>query len=175
MTNTGWVITVTYTLLSLIGITIGLIVFRSTRVGFRVRTPRRATLERRESIWGFIVLAFLVVVLAGTIFQVPYKDANAADAKQTVRVTGRQFAWTVDPPRIRAHVLTQFVTRTVDVNHSVGIYDPDGRLIKQVGILPGTTQKFTITFDKPGTYQILCLEFCGLDHHLMANNLVVTP
>lgn len=174
MTDTAWVITITYTLLSIIGITIGLIVFRSTRVGFRVRTPRRATLERRESIWGFIVLAFLVVLLAGTIFQVPYKDANAANAKQVLRVTGRQFAWTVDPPRIRAGELTQVEVRALDVNHGLGIYDTDDRLIKQVNVLPGRLQKFTITFDKPGTYRLLCLEFCGLDHHLMANNLVVT-
>ena len=174
MTDTAWVITVVYTLLSVIGIAIGLIVFRSTRVGFRVRTPRRATLERRESIWGLIVIAFLVVLLAGTIFQIPYKDESAANAPQKLSIVGRQFAWTVDPPRVRAGVLTQVVARAVDVNHAVGIYDPDDRLIKQVNVLPGVQQKFTITFDKPGTYRLLCLEFCGLDHHLMANDLVVT-
>ena len=173
MSNTAWTITISYTLLSIIGVMVGLIVFRSTRVGFHVRSAKRPVLERRETVWGLMVLTFLVVVLGGTIFQTPYNDSDAK-ARQTVHVTGRQFAWTIDPPKIKAGVPTRFVVRTVDVNHAVGIYDADFNLLKQVNVLPGTTQELTITFKKPGTYQLLCLEFCGLDHHLMRNNLTVT-
>ena len=174
MTSTGWVITVSYTLLSIIGVTIGLIVFRSTRVGFHVRTPRRSALERRETLWGFVVLTFLVIVLGGTIFQIPYwSDTSKAGVRQHLTVTGRQFAWTVDPARIKAGVKTEIDVRATDVNHGLGIYDTEDRLVKQVNVVPGVKQQFTMTFDKPGTYRLLCLEFCGLDHHLMANDLEV--
>ena len=173
MSNTAWTITIAYTALSIIGIAVALIVFRSTRVGFHVRSARRPMLERRETVWGLMVITFLVVVLGGTIFQTPYFRAEARDA-QIVHVTGRQFAWTIDPPRVRAGVPVKFLVRTVDVSHDMGVYDADFNLIKQVNVLPGTTQELTMTFKKPGTYQLLCLEFCGIDHHLMRNNLTVT-
>jgi cytochrome c oxidase subunit 2 len=56
----------------------------------------------------------------------------------------------------------------------MGIYNPDGTLIKQVNVLPGVTQKIVLTFHKVGTYKLRCLEFCGVDHHLMENDLEVT-
>lgn len=173
MSNVAWTITIGYSVLTIIGVAAGLIVFRSTRVGFHVRSAKRPVLERRETVWGLMVITFLVIVLGGTIFQTPYFRSDA-QIRQTVNVTGRQFAWTVDPPRIKAGVPTRFLVRTVDVNHGLGLYDADFNLIKQVNVLPGTTQEMTITLKKPGTYQLLCMEFCGLDHHLMRNNITVT-
>lgn len=173
MTDTGWVIAVSYTAISLVGIVVVLAVFRSTRVGFRVRVADRDTLERREGYWGIIVISFLVLVLAGTIFSVPYWSAEDSNASQTLEITGRQFAFTVDPPQVKADELTQVNVHAADVNHAVGIYSPEGALIKQVNVLPGVTQSFTITFGNPGTYELRCLEFCGIDHHLMQNKLEV--
>lgn len=175
MSDTALVITILYSAMSIIGIVIGLIVFRSTRAGFRVRTAGRRTLERREGLWGIAVITFLVVVLAGTVFQIPYwSDDSDAGVAQKLSITGRQFAWTVDPVRVRAGVKTKVEARATDVNHAVGIYDPGGALIKQVNILPGVVQPFVITFDDPGTYELRCLEFCGVDHHLMQSTLEVT-
>jgi cytochrome c oxidase subunit 2 len=174
LTSTGWVITIAYSALVIVGVTIGLIVFRSTRVGFHVRTAGRETLERREGIWGIIVVTFLVVLLGATIFSIPYWSADKTNAAQKLEVTGRQYAWTVNPPRARVGLPTLIVLHAADVNHGLGIYDPDGTLIKQVNVLPGVTQNLTITFDEPGTYKLRCLEFCGVDHHLMQNELEVT-
>jgi cytochrome c oxidase subunit II len=175
MSSTAWVITVAYSVLTIIGVGIALVVFRSTRVGFRVRTASRASLERREGYWGIAVVAFLVVVLGGTIFEIPYwSDNSNAKTAQTVEITGRQFAWTVNPPRIKAGEKTRVELRAVDVNHGLGLYNPNDTLIKQVNVLPGVTQTFVITFKKPGTYKLRCLEFCGVDHHLMENSLEVT-
>jgi cytochrome c oxidase subunit 2 len=175
MSDTALTITIAYTITSIIGITIGLIVFRSTRVGFRVRTAGRRTLERRESYWGIAVITFLVLLLAGTITQIPYgSDDSEAGVRQRLEITGRQFAWTVDPVRVRADVKTKVEATATDVSHAVGIYDPDNTLIKQVNIVPGVTQPFVITFEEPGTYKLRCLEFCGVDHHLMESTLEVT-
>ena len=173
MTSTGWVIAIGYSALVLVFVTIGLIVFRSTRVGFRVKVTGREEIEKREGYWGIAVITFLVLVLAGTIFSVPYFDDNE-DAPQKVTVTSRQFAFTVNPPRIDAGVETEFNVDAVDVNHAVGLYNPDNTLIKQVNVLPGVTQSFTITLNQPGSYTLRCLEFCGIDHHLMQNQLQVT-
>jgi cytochrome c oxidase subunit 2 len=174
MSNTAWVITIAYAALTIVGVAAALVVFRSTRVGFRVRTAGRQSLERREGLWGIAVVAFLVVVLGGTIFQIPYwSDNSSARAPQHLNVVGRQFAWTIDPPRVRAGVRTRVEVRAADVNHAVGLYDPSDTLIKQVNVLPGVTQDFVITFHKTGRYKLRCLEFCGVDHHLMENDLEV--
>src|SRR5207342_3357708 len=115
----------------------------------------RQTLERREGYWGIAVITFLVIVLAGTMTQIPYKsDDSDSGIKQQLSITGRQFAWTVDPARVRARLKTKVEAHAVDVSHAVGIYDPGGALIKQVNIVPGVTQPFVITFDKPGTYRL---------------------
>lgn len=177
MTSTGWGILIAYTAVSLIGITIGLLVFRSTRVGFRVKSARRATLERRETLWGLAVIVFLLAILGGTIFKVPYfpETKAAQPGEQRLSITGRQFAWTVLPPRVRAGQKTVVTVRSADVSHAVGFYNPNDTLVQQVNVLPGKVQRIEITFEHPGTYTLRCLEFCGLDHHLMEAKLEVTP
>jgi cytochrome c oxidase subunit 2 len=175
LTSTGWVIAIGYAALALIGTTIVLFVYRSTRVGFRVRVASRETLEKREGLWGIAVIAFLVALLAGTIFSVPYWTSDATEPEQVVDVTGRQFAWTIDPAQIKAGVETEFDIHAADVNHAMGLYDPMGRMVRQVNVLPGVTQTLTLTLDDPGTWEVRCLEYCGIDHHLMENRLEVLP
>ena len=175
MSDTALTITIAYTALSLIGIVIGLVVYRSTRVGFHVRTAGRKTLEKRESYWGIVVIAFLVIVLAGTMVQIPYwQNDSSASTPQKIEIMGQQYAWTVNPARVKTGLKTRVVARSKDVSHGVGVYDPDDVLIKQVNVAPGVTQEFIITFDKPGIYTLRCMEFCGVDHHLMQNKLEVT-
>jgi cytochrome c oxidase subunit 2 len=175
MTSTGWTIAIGYAAVTIVGVTIVLVVFRSTRVGFRVKVASRETLERREGLWGIAVIAFLVALLAGTIFSVPYWTSDASEPEQRVEVTGQQFAWTIDPPQIKAGLDTEFAIQSTDVSHAMGLYDPTGRLVDQVNVLPGVTQPLRVTLDEPGTYEVRCMEFCGIDHHLMENTLEVMP
>ena len=55
-----------------------------------------------------------------------------------------------------------------------GVYDDEHRLVFQAQVVPGKTQKVVHTFRRPGHYQVLCLEFCGLKHHEMLSTLRVT-
>ncbi|MFY9264016.1 MAG: hypothetical protein WAO61_01095 [Solirubrobacterales bacterium] len=172
MTDVGRIILISYFVMSVIGIVVVLSVFRSTRVGFRAEPAEREAVENRETAWGALVGVFLVVTLAITIIQIPYFDDDAK-AGQRIKITGRQFAWTVDPVRVKTGRVIADVT-SEDVAHGVGVYDPDGVMIKQVNVLPGRTQPMVLDLDKPGTYKLRCLEFCGIDHHKMANELEVT-
>lgn len=175
MSSTGTTILIGYTVLSIVFVIIGLIVFRSTRVGFRVKTASRETVEKREGYWGIAVIVFLVAVLGGTMVQLPYSNKDQGDnAPQKFLVVGRQFAWTVKPARVRENVKTQLVATSLDVSHGVGVYDPDNVLVAQVNVQPKMRQNLGITFKKTGTYRIRCLEFCGVDHHLMETTFEVT-
>ena len=101
MSDTALTITIGYTVLTILFVIIGLVVFRSTRVGFRVKTASRETVEKREGYWGIAVIVFLVAVLGGTMVQLPNSKSDQGDgAPQKLAVAGRQFAWTVKPARV---------------------------------------------------------------------------
>ncbi|HCG30239.1 MAG TPA: cytochrome c oxidase subunit II, partial [Chloroflexi bacterium] len=62
---------------------------------------------------------------------------------------------------------------TVDVNHNFAIYSPDGVLLTQAQVMPGYTNKLIFEFDKPGTYTVRCLEYCGIWHQIMVAVLTI--
>jgi len=172
MSHTAVVITVSYSIALVIGSAIAIAVWRSTlNADGQVD---RATWTRRETTWLFVVLGGLFALLLGTIFYVPY-GRSAGPNKQVVRVTAVQFAWAIDPPTVKANRPVEFQIGSRDVNHGFGLYDPNGTFVTQVQVVPGHMQKLVWTFKKPGTYKILCLEFCGVHHHEMIAELKVTP
>ncbi len=48
--------------------------------------------------------------------------------------------------------------------HALAIIGPDGAQIGQLSAAAGATREVTITLDKPGTYIVNCLTFCGAWH-----------
>ena len=91
-----------------------------------------------------------------------------------MNVTGHQWFWEFEPKTVRAGSPVIFNVHAGDVNHGMGIYDSDKRLLFQVQAMPGYVNRVEHTFEKPGTYQILCMEFCGIAHHVMITDLAVT-
>ncbi|WP_247728816.1 cytochrome C oxidase subunit II [Halovivax limisalsi] len=61
-----------------------------------------------------------------------------------------------------------------DVQHGFSIRAEDN-LSKQINlqVLPGYEWIIPMTFDEPGTYRVLCNEFCGDGHETMAGTLYV--
>ena len=78
---------------------------------------------------------------------------------------GSSLARAAEPCRRTAQI--EFRLTSEDVNHGFGDLRPRDRLVAQVQVVPGKTQKLVHTFEQPGHYQILCLEFCGFGHALM--------
>lgn len=121
--------------------------------------------------WLAFLCALLVVVVGLSLFRLPY--AGGGGRRLVVTVKGGQFFWTLDPNRIPAGTPVRFDVTSVDVNHGFGIYDPHGHLIGSVQAMPGYHNKLDLTFHAPGVYSILCLEYCGLNHHLMQARFTV--
>ena len=172
MSTTAIVITVGYGVMALIGsaIAFGLFLTTKRRDDAPVDTAKFA---RRETGWLIIMIVALFALLMGTIFFVPYGE-SAGKNKQVVQVTGVQFAWSISPAKVKVGVPVEFLATTRDVSHGFGVYR-GGVLQFQAQVITGETQRIVHTFGKPGTYKVLCLEFCGAGHHKMQTTLEVVP
>lgn len=133
----------------------------------------RAYRFRPRLFWGLVILG--VPVMGVTLTMLPYGAVGSAPADIVeVEVEGRQFAWTLSEGRARAGQTVVFNVTSADVNHGFGIYDEDLRLRAQTQAMPGYTNRLVHVFDEPGTYRILCLEYCGVAHHAMEATFEVT-
>lgn len=172
MSDTAIVITVAYAVAVVIGSVVSFAIYASTRGRGvdDVDTPGHA---RRETAWLIVMIVALFALLMATIFFVPYGETAGA-GKQIVRVVGVQYAWAqVEPSDVVVDRPVEFwlesegINGEPAVNHGLGVYDPDGTLLFQAQVIPGQVQKVVHTFTEPGTYEILCLEYCGAKHHEM--------
>jgi cytochrome c oxidase subunit 2 len=93
--------------------------------------------------------------------------------QQVVAVTGMQWAWQIKPDTMQAGQPVEFQVTSTDVNHGFAIYAPDGRIEIQTQAMPGVTNKFVHTFAQPGTYKVMCLEYCGVGHAPMTSRITV--
>ena len=76
---------------------------------------------------------------------------------------------------MQAGTPVEFRVTSSDVNHGFAIYAPDGRIATQTQAMPGYTNKLVHTFTEPGTYTVMCLEYCGIGHAPMTATLTVAP
>lgn len=106
-------------------------------------------------------------------FQHPIRKEYSGGDYQNVTVDSHQWYWIMTPSTVKAGQPVEFQVSSADVNHGFGIYDEKLTLVAQTQAMPGYTNKLIHTFDKPGKYKILCLEYCGLAHHAMISELTV--
>jgi cytochrome c oxidase subunit 2 len=160
-------------------------VARSTRES---RTVDYARVNRLRLLFFVSFAVILLIFLLFTLPQLPY-PVEARTPDRVVHAVGKQYAWsltdgtgptlaswdrdfspTVTVP-IRATV--EFRVTTLDVNHGFSLYAPDGHLVAQTQAMPGYVNRLRVMFDQPGTYTVLCLEFCGMSHHRMRGGVEV--
>lgn len=118
---------------------------------------------RSKVIWAMVVLGLLVSV--ASLREWPH--AQAGTDALVVNIESGQWWWDTDTTEIPAGQQVEFRVTSEDVNHGLGIYNSDMKLLIQVQAMPNYTNKVVYTFEEPGTYQILCMEFCGVAHHDM--------
>ena len=148
----------------------------------RERTVEYAKATRVRIVFLVSLAAILVTFLVLTLPHLPYTlDARAPD--RIVHAVGKQYAWSLTEQTgpalatwdrdfspvvtVPARAQIEFRVTTLDVNHGFSLYAPDGHLLAQTQAMPGYMNRLRVTFDQPGTYTVLCLEFCGMSHHRM--------
>lgn len=145
-----------------------------TRVEDYAPLQKRAYRLRTRLFWA-LVLVFGPVMIY-TLVDLPYgashAHANNASA-QLIEAKAYQWRWELSTDHVAVGQPVEFRVSSADVNHGFAIYDPGMHLVAQTQAMPGYTNTLRHTFDKEGTYRVLCLEYCGIAHHNMMTEIVV--
>jgi cytochrome c oxidase subunit II len=131
---------------------------------------------KARKFYATTLITLLTLTALYTFRELPYDQPVYGDDEEPiiVDVEALQFGWDMSQTEFKVGEPIEFHVTSRDVTHGFGIYDEDMTLLAQTQAMPEYTNKVFITFDKPGTYQILCLEYCGLAHHLMIGKITVT-
>lgn len=162
--NEVWLITLAG--VGLIALVFLYVIAKSGEPADSTQVQKKAYAIRR---WWFLALVALGVgVTWASLKQFPIPDQQApSQAAQIVDAVGHQWYWELSSERVSAGVPVEFRVTSADVNHGFAIYGPDDRIVTQTQAMPGFTNRLLHTFVRPGTYRVLCLEYCGLAHHDM--------
>lgn len=89
----------------------------------------------------------------------------------SLRVVALAQIWAFVPNEIRvpAGRPVTFRVTSPDVLHGFQIVGTNVNAM----VAPGYVSQVTTTFHRPGEYLIVCNEYCGLGHHVMAGKLIV--
>ncbi|MCA9507232.1 MAG: cytochrome c oxidase subunit II [Myxococcales bacterium] len=180
-----WFLVITCSILFLsVIVPMVLIIFR-----YRRKKPHQRAESQKdhnfwlESAWTFLPFIYLTVLFVWGFKQyidiyVPPHDA------MELRVVGQKWQWSIDYPKdeisvagvgtevyVPVNTPVKLVMSSQDVIHSFFI--PNLR-IKQ-DVVPGSYTTLWFNAHKPGTYPILCAEYCGDLHSQMLAKLVVVP
>lgn len=175
MNPTALTITIAYAAVCVISIVAILWIWKLTHSfeADRKDTVDTHRLAEGEKGWFIFAVIALGVLLLATLAFIPYGDNAAARGQQEVAVEGQQFAWIVNPSTITAGTPVRFRVTAKDVNHGFAVYNDDNVLLFQIQAIPDHVSHIVYTFKEPGRYQVVCLEFCGVNHHNMLGSFQV--
>lgn len=152
-------------------------------------------MPKQEEIWLVISVAVLVLSMVFTGYQTfalgmgPPSEKETLDPQKVdehpvfsepgvyevgeneyeVVMTLEAFNFNPGDFEIPAGAEVTFTMTSKDVVHGMQI---PGTNVNAM-VVPGHIQKITQTFDEPGEYLIICNEYCGSGHHLMATTITV--
>nr|WP_188206507.1 cytochrome C oxidase subunit II [Alkalibacillus aidingensis] len=126
-----------------------------------------------RNVYFVILFSVLLGATFYTITDLPYDRPPEFVNATEVEVEALQFGWDFSQEEFEVGEKYAFHVTSQDVNHGIGFYDEDMMLLTQTQAMPDYTNTVYVEFEEPGTYQILCLEYCGAAHHLMIHEIEV--
>lgn len=159
------------------------LVFISSKKSGEVQNP-----NRKRAIFFFIAFGTVLLILGVSLPKSPYFLYAKEDPTQKVFVVAKQFSFSISKYPINTeddfnmsagaeitlpkNEIVEFNVSSLDVNHGFSLYK-DGVLQAQVQAMPGYVNRLRWRFSDSGTYDILCLEYCGVAHAAMAAKIKV--
>ncbi len=96
---------------------------------------------------------------------------QVAPGRYEAHVVAKMFSFKPSPLKVPKGSVVDFYVTSTDVVHGFYIQGTDVNLMA----IPNTVNYARTHFDRPGKYQIVCHEFCGMGHQDMVGEVVVTP
>ena len=142
-----------------------------------------------RSKYFYILSSIVVIATYLALTNTPYpsmRDEVKIDAHVTV--IGQKWLWRLHNGPYSEEFLNSSVNESIilprskniefhvtapDVNHGFGVYNSSGVLLTQTQAMPGHVYRLLINFKTPGIYKILCMEYCGVGHHVMQESFIV--
>jgi len=155
------------------------VVFKKSLVDSSPSQADRSKYVRMEFMWvGFVILVFVGVNVGSIDFMHTVSSAKAAtNATNIIDVDVSAQSWSYDISERTFEVgrPVRFSGRSMDTMHGFAVYHPDGKVLFTMMLMPGMTDPTSLihTFSEPGTYTVRCLEYCGVSHHDMTDELIV--
>lgn len=155
------------------------VVYRKAYVNTAPSDMTDADVGKWRGRWlGLVIALFLVVNLASIQFIPAIYTAKAnASGVAAIDVTVEAQSWSYDMSASEFEVgkPVRFNAKSLDTVHGFAVYHPNGKVLFTMMLVPGVgDSSLTYTFDEPGTYKVRCLEYCGMAHHEMSDEITVT-
>lgn len=101
-------------------------------------------------------------------------DAGIKPTGEDAYVGAVRFGWLPNPLVLEAGKQYRIHLSSKDVNHGYSLHR-EGAAAQKVNfqVVPGYEHVLTMTFDEPGTYNVICQEYCGLGHQVMVGKVIV--
>ncbi|WP_102348501.1 cytochrome C oxidase subunit II [Bacillus sp. Marseille-P3661] len=165
----AWVIT-----LLLSGFIIFIFLFVLTRSSYRVEY---SGIQKKwyfiRNIWFFLLFSIVIIVSYFTLQDLPFERVEAKGTPIDVNITALQFGFDTSEDTFKVGDYVAFHVTSMDVNHGFGLYDENMNIVAQTQAMPEYINTVYYEFSIPGTYTILCMEYCGIAHHAMTREITV--
>jgi cytochrome c oxidase subunit 2 len=168
-----WIITLVF-----IGLVAVIFLFAISGGGRFSNAAAEGQAERKMELIRVVIFSAMAIALIFVTFftlvrfPIPPQEGSLG-ASQVIVAVGRQWNWELSSNQVEVGKEVEFDVTSQDVNHGFAIYDPNGELVTQVQAMPDVTNKLLYTFREPGTYHVLCLEYCGVGHPTMRADIHV--
>jgi cytochrome c oxidase subunit 2 len=99
---------------------------------------------------------------------------KVSDDHYVVHVVARQFQFepgTTSPIVVPTNAKVTFKVTSPDVTHGFSVTETNINTM----VIPGQVSELSARFDEPGTYGLVCHEYCGAGHHTMGGSIEVVP
>jgi cytochrome c oxidase subunit 2 len=91
------------------------------------------------------------------------------DGTIEIQMVAIMFTFAPNEVHVPAHRPIRFRLTSADVTHGFMIAGTNANAM----LVPGYISQFTIVFNTPGDYLLVCHEFCGNGHHQMSGRIIV--
>jgi len=107
---------------------------------------------------------------AGSPFATP-GVRELAPGKYEVHVVAQAWVFNPNPIVVPEDAEVTFYVTSRDIQHGFKVVNTNINMM----VLPGQISTLRTVFSEPGTYNVICHEYCGIAHHTMFGQIIVEP